>query len=113
MPKAKYYYHGTSPRNVDKILANGLVPKIGCLYRLHYEEFNERYPNNEQGIYPCVFFAPTPRLYVGQTLFRVRRDLLDPRFIFPDIVIGKFRKCIRYRRAIPPEYLEICKPLNK
>ena len=107
MPRNRYYYHGTSKENLPGILRDGLVPGIGKCYRDHYEEFNLRRPREAREIYPCVFLAPTPRIYVGDVLLRVRRDLLDRDALEPDVVMGRRRRCVRYRKVIPAAWVEV------
>ena len=108
MGKARYYYHWTCKENLPGILQDGLVPRIEKSYRDHYEEFNMRWPREAREIYPCVFLAPTPRIYVGEVLLRVRRDLLDRDALEPDVVMGRRRRCVRYRKTIPAAWVEVC-----
>ena len=108
MPRNRYYYHWTRKENLPVILRDGLVPRIGKCYRDHYEEFNLRRPGESREIYPCVFLAPTPRIYVGDVLLRVRRDLLERDALEPDVVMGRRRRCVRYRKAIPAAWVEVC-----
>lgn len=109
MGKVRYYYHWTWKKNLPGILRDGLVPNIGKCYRDHYEEFNLCWPNEAMEIYPCVFMAPTRRTYVGDVLLRIRRDLLDRDALELDIVMGRQRRCVRYRKAIPAEWIEVLK----
>ena len=108
MPRNRYYYHGTSTENLPGIQRDGLVPHTGKCYRDHYEEFNLRRPREAREIYPCVFLAPTPRIYVGDALLRIRRDLLDRDALEPDVVMGRRRRCVRYRKAIHAAWVEVC-----
>jgi len=107
MGKARYYYHGTGKENLPGILRDGLVPGIGKCYRDHYEEFNLCRPSEAREIYPCVFLAPTPRIYVGDVLLRIRRDLLDRDALEPDVVMSRWKRCVRYRKVIPAAWVEI------
>jgi len=108
MPRNRYYYHGTWKKNLSGILRDGLVPGIGKCYRDHYEEFNLRRPREAREIYPCVFLAPTPRIYVGEVLLRIRRDLLDWDALEPDAVMGRRKRCVRYRKIISAAWVEVC-----
>lgn len=106
--KARYYYHWTWKNNLPGILRDGLVPRIGKCYRDHYEEFNLRWPRKTREIYPCVFLSPTPRIYIGDVLLCVRRDLLDHNALEPDVVMDRRRRCVRYGKAIPAALVEVC-----
>lgn len=106
--KARYYYHWTWKKNLPVILRDGLVPRIGKCYRDHYEEFNLRWPREAREIYPCVFLAPTPRIYVGDVLLCVRRDLLDRDALEPDVVMDRRWRCVRYGKSIPAALVEVC-----
>lgn len=112
MGKVRYYYHGTWKNNLPGILAEGLVPRIGNCYRDHYEDFNRHLPDEAQEIFPCVFLAPTPCMYVGDVLLRVRRDLLDRDALEPDVVMGRRRRCVRYRKTIPAAWVEVCESVG-
>lgn len=104
----KYYYHASNPCNRENIKVSGLIPSVGECYNFHYQDFNRRFPNQKQDIYPCIFLATTKNAFWSEKLdlIRIKRSALCQSAISQDIVIGKRRRCIRYSKPISPDELE-------